>query len=96
MIKYLPKKQFECFVTWGCVCCNVNSRFFILWIINLDYYQNNRRLSVDIGKLPNHVKSVSLSLLISLFDSIYCSSLLFVVTTPGFLGKKHGSAISDL
>jgi hypothetical protein len=25
MIKYLPKKQFECFVTWGCVCCNVNS-----------------------------------------------------------------------
>jgi hypothetical protein len=79
MIKYLPKKQFECFVTWGCVCCNVNSRFIILWIINLDYYQNNRRLSVDIGKLPNHVKSVSLSL-----DLSFRFYILFIIIVRGY------------
>ena len=35
--------------------------------VNLDYYQNNSRFSVDVGKLPNHIKSVCPSLLISLF-----------------------------
>jgi hypothetical protein len=39
--------------------------------VNLDYYQNNSRLFVDVSKLPNHVKSVCLSLLISLFSIIY-------------------------
>jgi hypothetical protein len=52
--------------------------------VNLDYYQNNSCLSVDVGKLPNHVKSVSLSLDLSLFDSIYCSSLLCAVTTDNY------------
>jgi hypothetical protein len=52
---------------------------------------------VDVGKLPNHVKSVSqLSLDLSLFDLIYCSSLLCAVTTIGiramvtFLGRVSG------
>jgi hypothetical protein len=48
--------------------------------VNLDNYQNNNCLSVDIGKLSNHVKSVCLSLDLSLFDSIYYSSLLCAVT----------------
>jgi hypothetical protein len=52
--------------------------------VNLDYYQNNSRLFIDVGKLPNQVKSVSLSLDLSLFDFIYCSPLLCAVTTDPF------------
>jgi hypothetical protein len=60
--------------------------YIYLYIIdvNLDHYQNNSRLSVDVGKLLNHVKSVSLSLDLSLFDFIYCLSLLCAVTTTLF------------
>ena len=36
---------------------------------------------MEVGKLPNHIKSVSLSVL----DFIYCSSLLYVVTTYIYL-----------
>jgi hypothetical protein len=59
--------------------------YIYLTDVNLDDYQNNSRLSVNVGKLPNHVKSVSLSLDLSLFDFIYYSSLLYVVTTIGIL-----------
>jgi hypothetical protein len=45
--------------------------YIYLTDVNLDDYQNNSRLSVNVGKLPNHVKSVSLSLDLSLFDFIY-------------------------
>jgi hypothetical protein len=48
--------------------------FYICLIdVNLNYYQNNSRLSVDVDKLPNHVKSVSLSL----FDSILCAVITY-------------------
>jgi hypothetical protein len=39
--------------------------------VNLDYYQNNSYFFVDVSKLSNHIKSVCLSILISLFFIIY-------------------------
>jgi hypothetical protein len=50
-------------------------------------YQNNSCLFVDVGKLPNHVKSVSLSPLISLFSILYtihhcCAWLQQLVSEP--------------
>jgi hypothetical protein len=64
--------------------------FLYIYLIdeNLNYYQNNSRLSVDVGKLPNHVKSVSqLSLDLSLFDSI-----LFIIIVRSY----NSSYISNL
>jgi hypothetical protein len=57
--------------------------FFPIYIyiidVNLDYLENNSRLSMDIGKLSNHVKYVPLSFLISLFRFYivyhYCARL---------------------
>jgi hypothetical protein len=63
--------------------------------VNLDDYQNNSRLSVDVDKLPNHVKSVCLSLDLSLFYSIYCSSLLCAVTT-GLPNKNYTWNFTDV
>jgi hypothetical protein len=80
----------EIFVQFRTICTeSVRVGFWIfsyiyLIDVNLDYYQNNSRLSMDVGKLSNHIKSVSLSLDLSLFDSIYCSLLLCAVTTECF------------
>jgi hypothetical protein len=58
--------------------------------VNLNHYQNNSRLSMDVGKLPNYVKSVSqLSLDLSLFSILYCSSLLCAVTTVIVHGSTY-------
>jgi hypothetical protein len=54
--------------------------FIYLIDVNLNYYQNNSRLSVDVGKLPNHIKSVSqFSLDLFLFNSI-----LFIIIVHGY------------
>jgi hypothetical protein len=72
-----------CTVPYGINTRRVLGVFLYIYLIdvNLHYYQNNSRLSVDVGILSNHVKSVPLSLDLSFFDSIYCSSLLCAVTT---------------
>jgi hypothetical protein len=59
-------------------------RCFTIYIyidVNLDYNKNNSRFSVDVGKLPNHVKSVSLSLDLFLF-SFYI--ILFIINVRGY------------
>jgi hypothetical protein len=62
--------------------CRFLGVFLYIYLIdvNLGFYQNNSRLSVDVGKLLNHVKSMSqLSLDLSLFDSI-----LFIILVRGY------------
>jgi hypothetical protein len=54
-------------------------QYIYLTNVNLDYYQNNNRLSVDVGKLPNHVKSVSLSLDLSFLFYIW-----FIIIVRGY------------
>jgi hypothetical protein len=54
--------------SFGCFTIYI---YIYLIYVNLDYYQNNSSLSVDVGKLSNHVKSMSFSLLIFFFLILY-------------------------